>query len=320
MVYDCDTFKYALEGISTAGDPHHLAVSSCLFVSVITFVASTLTRNYSQTDKVWSVVPFLYTWMAVCDARTLVMAIVATIWGFRLTWNFNRRGGYKWPPWDGDEDYRWQFLQDGALLETLKNKFAWAVFNLTFISFYQNVLLLLISTPSFVAWSAAKSPECLDSFTPWGSIDSVATVLFLLFVTLESVADNQQWAFQKEKKRRLALGEELVGEYADGFCQSGCFAIVRKPNYAAEQAIWISFYLYSVSATGGYWLNYSSVGSVLLVLLFQGSGWFTENITLTRHPKYTQYQKRVPLYIPNPLLLLRTSSFRERKKCIGKEN
>ena len=24
----------------------------------------------------------------------------------RLTYNFNRRGGYSWPPWKGDEDYR----------------------------------------------------------------------------------------------------------------------------------------------------------------------------------------------------------------------
>ena len=93
-------------------------------VAAITFVVSSLTGNYSQVDKLWSIIPFVYCWIVVCDERTLLMAIVATLWGLRLTWNFNRRGGYKWPIWDGDEDYRWKLLQDGALLEILKNKIA----------------------------------------------------------------------------------------------------------------------------------------------------------------------------------------------------
>ena len=87
-------------------------------------MVSTATGNYSQVDKLWSIVPFVYCWLVVCDERTLLMAIVATIWGIRLTWNFNRRGGYKWPPWDGDEDYRWKIIQDDKFLKVLKNKVA----------------------------------------------------------------------------------------------------------------------------------------------------------------------------------------------------
>jgi hypothetical protein len=34
------------------------------------------------------------------------MAAVAAVWGLRLTYNFYRRGGYAWPPWTGEEDYR----------------------------------------------------------------------------------------------------------------------------------------------------------------------------------------------------------------------
>lgn len=313
----CDPFVSMLSGISTTGDPHYLAVLACIFFTALTFIVSTLTKNYSQTDKLWSIVPFLYTWMAVCDTRTLVMAIVASIWGIRLTWNFNRRGGYKWPPWDGDEDYRWQFLRDGALLDILRNSVVWSVFNLTFISLYQNFLLLLITTPSFVAWSVSSSPSCSAYYTTWSSIDSLSAVLFLFFVACESEADNQQWAFQTEKHRRLAQGDGLVGEYSDGFCQSGCFALLRKPNYAAEQMIWVSFYLFSVSAMGG-WLNYSVVGCILLVLLFQGSGWFTESITSKRYPKYCDYQKRVPLYVPNLPSILKAAMHLRQTELVGK--
>jgi steroid 5-alpha reductase family enzyme len=38
--------------------------------------------------------------------RLVLMAAVSAVWGLRLTYNFYRRGGYGWPPWSGEEDYR----------------------------------------------------------------------------------------------------------------------------------------------------------------------------------------------------------------------
>jgi len=71
--------------------------------------------------ELWSITPFVYCWILVFDARTLLMAIVATVWGCRLTYNFVRWGGYSWPPWRGDEDYRWLELQQGKLVGILTN-------------------------------------------------------------------------------------------------------------------------------------------------------------------------------------------------------
>ena len=53
----------------------------CLLVSLSCFVVSTVSGNYSQVDKIWSITPFVYTWMAVGNTRTLLMTILATIWG-----------------------------------------------------------------------------------------------------------------------------------------------------------------------------------------------------------------------------------------------
>ena len=51
--------------------------------------------------------------------------------------------------------------------------------------------------------------------------------------------------------------------------------------------------------------NWSITGCIMLCLLFQGSGYFTELITLKKYPKYyTKYMKHVPLYIPNMYQLL----------------
>lgn len=297
----CDLISSALENISQKGNPYYNVSLLCLFVSLLVFVVSTITKNYSQVDKLWSIIPFVYTWMAVVDQRTLLMAIVATIWGVRLTYNFSRRGGYKWPVWTGDEDYRWKYIQEGHYLPLLKNQIAWMLFNLGFISIYQNILLLLIVTPSLVAWTVATDDGCTSS--ELNVLDFTAAFLVLFFVVVESIADNQQYKFQTEKYRKINAKEPLTREYADGFCQSGLFSIVRKPNYAAEQSIWVSYYIFSIAASGKV-LNWSIIGVILLILLFQGSGRFTEKLTLMKYPeKYALYQKRVPLYVPNLLAL-----------------
>ena len=83
--------------------------------------------------------------------------------------------------------------------------------------------------------------------------------------------------------------------------QSKLFALVRKPAYAAEQAIWISYYFFSVAASYSYpehYWNWSGSGFVLLCILFQVSGWLTEKISITKYPKYRLYQQKVPLYVP----------------------
>lgn len=178
----------------------------------------------------------------------------------------------------------------------------WVVFNLFFISIYQNLLLFLIAAPSLVAHIVTIG---CGLHVPLNGYDYLATVLILVFILVESLADNQQYNFQTEKYRLKNAGEPLTGEYADGFKSSGLFAIVRKPNYAGEQAIWISFYIYSIGAVNAQkFVNWSMSGWILLCLLFQGSGWLTEKITLEKYPKYAEYMKEVPLYVPNPMKLL----------------
>ena len=272
----------------------------CGFLSFLCFGISTCTGNVSQVDKLWSIAPCVYAWMAVNDRRTLVMAVLVTLWGVRLSYNFNRRGGYTFPYiWQGDEDYRWPILRSGSVpyLSFLKHKVPWILFNLVFISVFQNILLLLIVSPSLIAAAASPSSPSFDLF----SYDGVAVFFFLLFLSIETIADNQQFAFQTEKYRRIARKEPLTGDYHHGFLhQSGLYKFVRKPNYAAEQALWISYYLFSVAAMNGRH-NCSVVGCCLLVLLFQGSGWMTELMTQRKYQTYTEYKKQVPLYVPSIL-------------------
>jgi steroid 5-alpha reductase family enzyme len=238
------------------------------------------------------------------------MAFLVTVWGCRLTWNFHRRGGYHWPPWKGDEDYRWKYLQDGFLWDALRHPVVWKLFNLLFISIYQNLLLLFIVTPSVVAHLVAT--KCNEVYSSsLNVLDGCASILYLILVVGETLADNQQYRFQESKYHRRISGEMLEGDYTLGFNRSGFFAIVRKPNYAFEQALWIVFYVFSVSCFKGSirsqnLVNWSAIGCTLLVALFQGSGYFTERISLSKYPKYKEYMAETPLYIPSLWYSLRS--------------
>ncbi|MBE0676452.1 MAG: DUF1295 domain-containing protein, partial [Bacteroidales bacterium] len=77
----------------------------------------------------------------------------------------------------------------------------------------------------------------------------------------------------------------------------GMWKYVRHPNFASEQAIWISFYLFSVAASGQ-WINFTLIGPVLLVILFIGSSVMTEKISSGKYPDYSTYQREVPKFIP----------------------
>lgn len=307
----------------TSGTAMYQTWKWCQIIILVTFVVSTCTKNYSQVDKLWSIVPWIYAWRLVIDERTLCMAIVSTIWGLRLTYNFSRRDGYGTLllPWSGEEDYRWSYLQSGGYGQIFTKSWFWILFNLIFISAYQNVLLWLLTVPaSSIAYVVAIQPECFgggggssSTSTEWNVWDMIAGFGMLLLILLETLADNQQYSFQTEKYRQRAAKEKLIGDYARGFCTSGWYAIVRKPNYLCEQSIWICYYLFSIAALyqvngniihANIIVNAACIGPVLLILLFQGSGHLTEQITASKYPDYHKYKQQVPLYVPSPLHVL----------------
>lgn len=87
------------------------------------FIVGELSGNNSQVDKVWSILPFVYCWIIAIKGgmhpRLVVMAVLATLWGLRLSFNFARKGAYRLKFWEGEEDYRWKMLNAGQKLEDL---------------------------------------------------------------------------------------------------------------------------------------------------------------------------------------------------------
>jgi len=254
-----------------------VAGAFCFFA----WVASLISGDTSWVDRGWSIVPVVYVWIfAVAarlrDARLDVLAVVVTLWGVRLTYNFARRGGYR-----GVEDYRW------AVLRARMNRWQFQLFNVFFIVLYQNFILVLITLPAYTAYEHRS--------TSFSLLDALCAVAFVVSTVGETVADQQQWNFQSDKKALLDAG----GTPDQQFLSTGLFRYSRHPNYFFELAQWWLVFLLGAVAAGSLF-QWSVLGIVLLTLLFVGSTRFTEAITLSRYPEYALYQARTSPVIPWP--------------------
>jgi steroid 5-alpha reductase family enzyme len=246
----------------------------------LTWTLSIPTKDTSWVDRIWSIVPIVYAWVfasgaGFADMRLNVIAALITLWGARLTFNFARKGGYA----PGGEDYRWEILR------ARMTPWQYQVFNILFIVIAQNVILFLITLPM---------NELLANPAPFSGVDAALALLFLALLTLETVADQQQWNFHQFKKAERAAGREV----RPGFLTTGLFSISRHPNFFAEQAQWWVVYLF-VFANHGFG-GWNWLGAFILTGLFIGSTRFTEEITLSKYPDYAQYQKRVSMLVPMP--------------------
>ena len=250
----------------------------CAGLVASTWVLSLVTGDVSWVDRIWSIAPVVYVAVFALDAhldstRLDLMSALTLAWGARLTFNLARRGGYR----AGHEDYRW------AVLRAEMSPRRFALFNLFFVSIYQNVLLLLIALPGDVALT--------DRARAFGGPDLVLAALFAACLVAETVADQQQWGFQRAKRRAPP------GTPGPQFLRTGLFRYSRHPNYFFELAQWWLLVGFAITASRS-WAQWSALGAVLLSLLFVGSTRFTERVSRAKYPDYADYQRVTSPVVP----------------------
>ena len=263
--------------------PLLVVVLVALAICAFCWIASLITKDTSWVDRIWSIVPVVYVWIfaigaGLTDARLDVMAGLVTLWGARLTFNFARKGGYAGIGGD-HEDYRW------AVLRGRMSPLAFQFFNFFFIVLFQNAVLVLIALPAYTAYQHRG--------TPFGPLDVVLTVLFLLFLAGETTADQQQWNFQAWKRAETAAGREP----SPRFVQTGLWRLSRHPNFFFENAQWWTIFAFGAVAAGSV-LQWTVAGIVLLLAVFIGSTNFTEAITKSKYPEYAAFQATTSAVIP----------------------
>ncbi|RMZ80230.1 hypothetical protein DV738_g2779, partial [Chaetothyriales sp. CBS 135597] len=260
----------ALEQLYLDTNPLISSFAFSLALAPVFLTLSEINKNYSQVDRVWSILPsvyiihyVVYAWAAGLDTvRIGAVALASTIWSIRLTYNYWRRGGYE----VGSEDYRWYYVKDYA------GPAGMFLFNILFISLSQSVLLWVVTCPAYVILNVQRlsTAGVLPAFT---LADGVAFGAFVGFVALTAVADQQQWNYYNAREEYRKTGKVPAG-YAQaslerGFNTTGLFAYSRKPNYAFEQS---------------------------------SSTWITELLSERKYPEYKQYRAQVGKFIPTSLV------------------
>ncbi|KAI3635494.1 hypothetical protein MIR68_006132 [Amoeboaphelidium protococcarum] len=202
----------------------------CVFSS---FLYGLITDNVSSTDRLWSVIPMVFSWIFTMSSNSnaaLLLTLCITIWGLRLSFNFWRKGGYAL----SYEDYRWEYVRvktfqgqkmksDGSIYHaSFIYALLWEVFHLFFVCIFQQVLLWMLTIPVYYA-------SLSNHAVSWLQFALVALVLLLIVV--ESIADQQQWNFHQRKYSGKKSADK---EVKDGFVQSGLFAYSRHPNFICE--------------------------------------------------------------------------------------
>ncbi|MXZ35842.1 MAG: DUF1295 domain-containing protein [Acidobacteria bacterium] len=262
------------------GTPYGAALDLCIVLAIASWVLSILTREYSWVDRLWSVVPAVYCLIVAVDlefrsVRVTVMTMLATVWAIRLTFNHALKGGY----WIGGEDYRWIYVRKQM------SSLQFQLMNVVVVAIGQMAVVWLFTSPIHQAWVYAERPM--------GWLDFVAIQVFLVLLTFESIADAQMWQFQQNKKRLIKEGVEVERPFMDG----GLFRFCRHPSYFCEMGMWVTFYVFAISASGQFW-HWTGLGCVLLILVFQGSTRLAEQISSEKYPAYSNYQASVPKLIP----------------------
>jgi len=291
LLDDCGAWLLTNEAITQG-------ICLCAGFIVYSFVWSIVGSNASKVDQIWSLTPIFYCWQCFyynlqhqqgeIHYRLLLLCILVTLWGVRLTFNFWRKGGYG-TFFTHEEDYRWPILRKKM------SPFVFLLFNLSFIATYQNVLLFMIACPAYIVMLGPSEIA---------TGDACVAALFSVFLLMETLADEQHWVFQTYK-HSLSAEEQRQDpnpEVGQGFFQSGLYRYSRHPNYFAEQSMWVCVYLFSITDSSSRLVNWTVLGCIQLILLFQGSMSFGESITVAKYPKYKDYQQSTHQCIPCPMI------------------
>lgn len=105
----------ALKALYISTNPAISGLAFAIATIPIFLIVSEINKNYSQVDRVWSILPAVFTthyayWARLNGLPTQKVDNVlafSVLWSIRLTFNYWRKGGYQ----IGSEDYRWELIK-----------------------------------------------------------------------------------------------------------------------------------------------------------------------------------------------------------------
>ena len=245
-------------------------IAALVILGVMTalWLVSLALRNSSIVDIFWGTGFVIANWVYFALtpdgllARKLLISILVTLWGLRLSLYI------LWRNWGKPEDFRYQkWRQEHG------EKWWWRSLFQVFV--LQGVLLLVISAPLLAAQLYA---------TPgltW--LDGLAVPVWVIGFFFEATGDWQLAHFKANPANRGKVMNQGVWRYT------------RHPNYFGDSAQWWGYYLIAASA-GGWWTILSPM--IMTTLLVRVSGVALLEKTLDQRPGYKEYIETTSAFVP----------------------
>jgi steroid 5-alpha reductase family enzyme len=214
-----------------------------LGLMILLWLLSLMLKNSSIVDIFWGTGFVIVAWATFLLTpegfmpRKLLLSILVTVWGLRLSLHILRRN------WGKPEDFRYQTWRKEAGT-------AWWWRSLFKVFLLQGILLWIIATPLLAAQISAQP----DHMT-W--LDILALPVWLIGFFFEAVGD---WQLARFKANPANKGKVM---------QTGVWRYTRHPNYFGDAAQWWAYYLIALAA-GGWWTIFSPI--LMTTLLMRVSG------------------------------------------------
>lgn len=243
-----------------------------VMLMVVGWVFSVHRRNVTIVDSLWGMGFVLIAWLTWFQAdgywgRKLLIALLTTIWGQRLTiyltWRNHGKG----------EDPRY------AQWRRASGESFW--FTSLFKVFLLQALFLWVIALSIQAGQDGNGPTGLVL------TDIIGLSIWLAGFVFETVGD---WQMAKFKSIEANRGRVM---------RHGLWKYTRHPNYFGECLIWWGLFIIAVSDPQNWWTVISPVAITVVLLKMTGIP-LTEKLIVQKRPEYADYIQTTSAFIPWP--------------------
>ena len=237
---------------------------------ILGWFLSLILKNVTVVDSLWGLGFVLIAWLTffLTDGflgRRLLIALLVTVWGLRLSIYLSRRN------WGKGEDPRYGSWREKS------GKHFWLV-SLFKVFLLQSLFLWAISL-SLQYGAASKTPAMIT----W--LDLCGFSLWMVGFVFEAVGDWQLAAFKSNPANK--------GNVMD----RGLWAYTRHPNYFGECLMWWGIFVIAFSTPNSWWTVLSPLIITAVLLKMTGIP-LTEKTIVAHRPGYKEYIQRTPAFIP----------------------
>lgn len=243
-----------------------------LLLTTALWAVSVRAADTSIVDIFWGSGFVVIAWVtfALAEGPTsqrLVLALLTSVWGLRLTIHLARRNLGK------GEDARYTAMRRRHG-DRWPRRSLWAVF------WGQGLLMWIVSLPV-----QAGQAYAVSSGFQW--LTWVGAAVWLLGFSFETIGDLQLTRFKADPANKGLVMDR------------GLWSWTRHPNYFGDFSVWWGLYLIALATGSAWWTFVGPVVMSVLLIRVSGAALLERRMAKTR-PGYEEYVRRTSGFFPRP--------------------